>query len=75
MSSLSTSSADQGQALTTGIKRDSGEVISHILLPQSQAGEAPLPPSGTCSWGGGVGTGKGGPEKLRNLPEITQQIN
>lgn len=37
--------------------------------------EAPPPPSGTCSRGGGAGTGRGSPEKLRNLPEITQQIN
>lgn len=37
--------------------------------------EAPPPSAGTCSWGGGMGPGKGGPEKLRNLPEITQQIN
>lgn len=50
------------------------DLLTHPLASE-QDEEAPPPSSGTCSWGGGMGTGKGDPEKVRNLPDLTQQIN
>lgn len=62
-------------ALTASAKGDSGG--SSHLSPCLRAilEETPPLPSGTCSWCAEVGTGIEGPEKQRDMPEITQQIN
>lgn len=62
-------------ALTTSTERGGGDHPIHPPASEPAWRRLHLLPQAPVLWGGGAGTGKGGPEKLRNLPEITQQIN